>query len=111
MVTDVCWNADRRILYANPDVVIPEPHDLEDPQSWLETLRTDYGLYFAPNQTKRVRQLMLDMRSPHRLDVPYFQPAFNVTGQPDVSGCAGRADGPVGLWSVATTPIGRSQDF
>ena len=50
---DIVWNGDRGILYTNPDVVVPQPGDLDKgAEWWLEHLYDKYGLQFAQAHNK-----------------------------------------------------------
>ena len=66
--SDIIWNADRRYLFLNPEVVIPEAGDMDDIESWLDMLKEKHGVFFAgqDNRAQRVRKLVLDVGSPYR---------------------------------------------
>ena len=74
-LADCVWNADRQVLFVNPDIVIPEPGDLDDISAWVEYLAADHGIVFATKAKGRVRQLMLDSQSSRLLAVKgHFAP-------------------------------------
>ena len=58
---DCLLNADRNILYANPDVVIREQKDLDNMKDWFDTLLEKAGLIFDPKRSSsRIRMLVVD---------------------------------------------------
>ena len=40
-LADCVWNADRKVLFTNPDILIPEPGDLDNISKWLEFLDSE----------------------------------------------------------------------
>ena len=79
-LADCVWNADRKVLFINPDILIPEPGDLDNISKWLEFLAEEHGIVFSTNGA-RIRQLMVDQRSRHLDTIAYFEPDLLVASR------------------------------
>jgi hypothetical protein len=73
----VTWNADRRILYLNPGIVVVEPEkdDLSSHAgvaAWMDMVLEEHGMQFAPRHNRsRIRSLQLLYNSPMRSFTAY----------------------------------------
>ena len=79
-LADCVWNADRKVLFINPDILIPEPGDLDNISKWLEFLAEEHGIVFF-TKGGRIRQLTVDQRSRYLDTIAYFEPDLLVASR------------------------------
>ena len=58
----------------NPDILIPEPGDLDDIEVFMDMLKEEHGLNFDDHQSQRIALLCIDVGSPHRFETAFFEP-------------------------------------